>query len=259
MSTITLVLLFVAGAAGGALNSVAGGGSFIVFPALLATGLGPVVANATTTGGLWPAGLASAWAYRTDAKKAPLRLWIALALPSLVGGAVGAIVLLGTRDETFTLALPFLLLFATLVLTFGKRVFSNRPNDASVVVLGIASLVQLLVSTYGGFFGGGMGILMLATFSVAGMKDIHAMNALKTVLGVLINGAAVVLLLARGKVALVPAAAVAVGSIIGGYAGARLARRVDPEKVRVAVIVLAWALTAFFAWRVYGPSITIPR
>lgn len=252
MSPLTLALLFGAGALGGGLNAVAGGGSFIVFPALLAAGLGPVAANATTTGGLWPAGLASAWAYRREAKKAPLALWLALSLPSLIGGAIGAFVLLGTRDETFTKALPGLLLFATLVLTFGRRLFKSRDGEPTALVLAGAALVQMFVSVYGGFFGGGMGILMLATFSVTGMKDIHAMNALKTVLGVLINGVAVVLFVVRGKVDLVAAAAVAAGSVTGGYLGARLAQRVDPAKVRAVILVFAWGLTAYFAIRVYA-------
>jgi uncharacterized membrane protein YfcA len=252
MSPLTLALLFGAGALGGALNAVAGGGSFIVFPALMAAGLGPVAANATTTGGLWPAGLASAWAYRREAKKAPLSLWLALSVPSLVGGAIGAVVLLGTRDETFAKALPGLLLFATLVLTFGKRIFRSRTGEPTALVLVGAALVQTFVSVYGGFFGGGMGILMLATFSVTGMKDIHAMNALKTVLGVLINGAAVVLFVVRGKVDLTAAAAVAAGSVAGGYLGARLAQRIDPAKVRAAIIVFAWGLTLYFAFRVYA-------
>ena len=156
MSPLTLALLFGAGALGGGLNAVAGGGSFIVFPALLAAGLGPVAANATTTGGLWPAGLASAWAYRREAKKAPLALWLALSLPSLLGGAIGAFVLLGTRDETFTKALPCLLLFATLVLTFGRRLFKSRDGEPTALVLAGAALVQMFVSVYGGFFGGGV-------------------------------------------------------------------------------------------------------
>lgn len=243
--------LFAVGAAGGALNSVAGGGSFLMFPALLVAGLGPVAANATTTVALWPAGLSSAAAYRRELPE-DRRLVLVLGLSSAVGGLAGAKLLLVTSDATFAKLLPLLLLLASAVFTFGPRAAKSAgPGDGGGerLGLGLAAAVQLAIATYGGYFGGGMGILMLATFTVMGMRDMHAMNALKVVLGVLINGVAVVAFLVAGKVALEAAAPAALGSIVGGYVGAALARRVDPKKVRRGVLVFAWALTAWFAYR----------
>lgn len=242
-----LLLLFLAGAAGGALNSVAGGGSFIVFPSLLFSGIAPVAANATTTVGLWPAGVASAAAYRRELPRDRSLGWLALA--SAAGGGIGAKLLLGTSDATFATLIPWLLLAASVVFTFGPRFTARHGSARLPLAVGVG--VQLLISSYGGYFGGGMGILMLATYTLMGMVDIHAMNALKVLLGVLINGVAVVAFLVAGKVELATAAPVAVGSVAGGFFGAAVARRVDPKHVRKLVLVLAWAMTAFFFYRTY--------
>jgi uncharacterized membrane protein YfcA len=254
-----LVFLFLAGAVGGALNSVAGGGSFVVFPALLFTGLTPVIANATTAAGLLPASGASAFAYRKDVARD--RLFVVLALASLFGGGVGAFVLLSTRESTFEWALPLLLAFAAAVFTFGSSVATSlrdalkRARDAEgtrgSLVLLVVFVVQIFIATYGGYFGGGMGILMLATFAFAGMSDIHAMNGAKSVLAVVINGAAVLLFWYAGKIVVERFAIVAVGGVVGGYFGARIARSIPAKKVRVVVIAYAWAMTAYFAWRTY--------
>lgn len=251
-----LVLLFVAGALGGALNAVAGGGSFIVFPSLLFAGLGPVAANATTTVALWPASLASAHAYRADlvrqadgsSFRGPTRArLLALSIASAAGGILGGKLLLSTSDATFAFILPWLLLTAAVVFTFGPRA-AKRAGGARLPLL-VGAALQLVISVYGGYFGGGMGILMLATFTLMGMTDIHAMNGLKTLLATLINGVAVILFLAAGKVELGWAAPALAGSITGGWLGAALARRVDGKHVRRFVLVVAWAMTSFFFYR----------
>jgi uncharacterized membrane protein YfcA len=254
-----LSLLFLAGALGGALNSVAGGGSFVVFPALLFSGLTPVIANATCAAGLLPASGASAFAYRKDVARD--RLFGVLVVASLVGGAIGAVVLLSTRESTFEWVLPLLLAFAAAVFSFGGSLAMKlrgaidraRAADAShgKLLLLVVFAVQVVIATYGGYFGGGMGILMLATFAFAGMSDIHAMNGAKSVLAVVINGAAVALFAYAGKIVLARFAIVAIGGVVGGYFGARIARKIPAKKVRVAVIVYAWAMTAYFAWRTY--------
>jgi uncharacterized membrane protein YfcA len=240
---LVALLLFAAGVVGGAINAVAGGGSFIVFPSLLLVGIPPVAANATTAVALWPAGVASTVAYRKDlpTERRPL---IVLSLASALGGTLGALLLLRTSDETFTKILPLLMLGATAVFTAGPRLSQRRK--AGHLPLAAGAFVQVLIASYGGYFGGGMGILMLATFTLMGMTHLHTMNGLKTVLGVFINGAANVAFFIAHKVVLSVALPVAVGSIVGGFGAAALARKVDPKKVRRVVLVFAWGLTAWF-------------
>ncbi len=237
------VLLFAAGAAGGAINAVAGGGSFLVFPSLLLVGVPPVAANATTAVALWPAGIASSIAYRKDlpTERKPI---IVLAIASAVGGALGALLLLKTSDATFTKILPLLMLSAAVVFTAGPRLSQMRKGGHLPLAAG--ALVQLVISSYGGYFGGGMGILMLATFTLMGMTHLHTMNGLKTVLGVFINGAANVAFFIAHKVVIAVALPVAIGSVVGGFGAAAIARKVDPKTVRKLVLVFAWALTAWF-------------
>jgi hypothetical protein len=236
-------VLFAAGALGGALNAVAGGGSFIVFPTLLFTGIPPVTANATTAAALWPAGVSSTYAYRKEIPRERTIL-ITLAIASLAGGGLGAGLLLGTSDETFKTILPWLLLVASVVFSLGPRLSNTKARLR--IPLAAGAIVQLVISTYGGYFGGGMGILMLATYTLMGMTSIHAMNGMKTFLGTLINGMANVFFFLAHKVVLGAAIPAAVGSIAGGWAGAALARRVDAKYVRAFVLVIAWSMTAYF-------------
>lgn len=251
MSVLTLLGLFVAAALGGALNSVAGGGSFIAFPALLFSGVAPVVANATNTVALWPAGLASAFAYRNDLP-GPRSMIVVLSVASFIGGIAGAVLLLKTSESTFVHLLPWLLLVATVLFTAGKRLTAKLPTGtASARTLAVVALIQTVIAIYGGYFGGGMGILMLATLSLAGMTNIHAMNALKTILGAVINGVAVVAFIIAGAVAWRPGSVMVVGGIVGGYFGATLARRIAPARVRTFVGFVAWAMTIYFFVRGY--------
>jgi uncharacterized membrane protein YfcA len=253
MSPVTLALLFLAAVLGGALNSVAGGGSFIAFPALLFAGVAPVVANATNTVALWPASLASAFAYRREVPGSR-KVLVLLSVASLIGGTAGAILLLKTSESAFVRLIPWLLLVATSLFTFGKRVtsrFASTGDDASPRTLAVVAVVQTVIALYGGYFGGGMGILMLATLSLIGMTNIHEMNALKTILGAIINGAAVVLFVIARAVDWTPGVVMVAGGIVGGYAGAALARRIDPKRVRVFVLVVAWAMTVYFFVKTY--------
>lgn len=258
MDPLALASLVLAGIVGGALNSVAGGGSFIVFPTLVFAGVTPVAANATTTVGLWPASTASAYAYRRELPK-DRRLVVALSIASLVGGLAGALLLLGTSDATFARLVPWLIAGAAALFTFGPRLQKRLRAEAPAVTgplpmrrVVTAALVQIVIATYGGYFGGGMGILMLATFSLVGLSDMHAMNGLKNVLGTILNGVAIALFLLAHEVHFVPAAAVAVGGIAGGYGGASLARRIPAERVRTGVVIFAWSMAAYFAVRAYA-------
>ena len=187
------IILFLAGVLGGVLNAVAGGGSFVLFPALWRTGVPPVPANATNTVALWVGVTASGGAYR-NRLNISRRVMVPLIVTSVVGGLAGAFLLLKTPAHTFMKVLPWLMFGATLLFAFGKKLtgrFSGGlSHEATSTALFIACIVELVVSVYGGYFGGGVGIMNLAMLAALGMTDIHAMNALKSVLGSVINGVA---------------------------------------------------------------------
>ncbi len=251
MTFLHSVVLFLAALCAGALNSVAGGGSFISFPALMATGVPAINANATNTAALWPGSLASVAAYRREPRP-QRRVMVTLGVASLVGGLLGALILLRTPEAEFVRLLPFLLLTATLLFTFGSPVAARlRRRSARTVVpswvtmIGLGA-IQLAIATYGGFFGAGIGIVMLACLTLAGMENIHAMNALKTLLSVLINGVAVVAFMLAKAIFWPEALLMVLGAILGGYGGAHTAQRIDPLLVRRFVIVIGFALTAYF-------------
>ena len=248
--------LFAAAFVGGALNAVAGGGSFIGLPALIYAGVPAVSANATNTLALWPASISSAWAYRREVAAA--RSWVtSLGVVSLAGGILGGLLLVRTSDDAFLRLLPWLLLIAAATFSFGstvQRMFvrqrapgTGRPAPGTGHLATLT--IQLLIAIYGGYFGGGMGIMMLAALTIAGMKDIHEMNAVKSVLAVAINGVALAEFVALGAIAWAPGLIMMAGGIAGGYAGAATARRVNPRFVRVLVTVIAWGMTLFFFLR----------
>jgi len=248
------IFLFFAGALGGALNAVAGGGSFIAFPALLFTGVPPIPANATNTIALWTAAAASGGAYRKRLD-VPRRVMIPLLAASLAGGLVGAFLLLKTPAHTFMRVLPWLTLGATLLFAFGKKLAGGRKSviehEASTAALAGTTLFQLCVAVYGGYFGGGMGIVMLAMLAALGMTDIHAMNALKSVLGFVINGVAVVTFVVAGAVYWKHAIVMIVGGIAGGYLGAHYAQKMPQAWIRIFVVVVGAGMTMYFFWKSY--------
>jgi uncharacterized membrane protein YfcA len=241
------LFLLLAAVLGGALNAVAGGGSFIALPALLYAGVPAVAANATNTFALWPASLSSAWAYRREI--AVTRKWLAaLGAVSLVGGLIGGQLLVRTSDAGFLRLLPWLMLLAAVTFTFGDRVAARFRGPADRISP-LALLLQLAIATYGGYFGGGMGIMTLAALSIAGMVDIHEMNAVKTVLAVLINGASLLEFIANGAVVWTPGLVMVVGGVVGGYLAAASARKLDPRSIRRFIVVIAWGLTVYFFLR----------
>ena len=243
-------LLFASAVAGGAINSVAGGGSFFTFPALVFTGMPSIAANATSTMAVWPGSLASVVAYRDDVRAARRHLPGLLAV-SLLGGLVGAVVLLKTPQPVFDRLLPWLLLFATAVFGFGGKftAWLKRREQAGARIGAVSWLLQLLIAIYGGYFGGGMGLMMLAMLTLAGLTDIHEMNGIKTVLASALNAIALVAFVWAGLVQWSQASVMIVGAVLGGYGGARLAKRVDPAVVRGVVIAVGCLLTAWFFWR----------
>ncbi len=254
MNIETSVFLFVAAVLGGALNSVAGGGSFIAFPALLFTGVPPIPANATNTIGLWSGAAASGGAYRSRLD-VPRRVMVPLLAASLIGGLIGAYLLLKTPAHTFMRVLPWLTLGATLLFAFGKKLARGRKSviehEATVTALAGATLFQLCVAVYGGYFGGGMGIVMLAMLATLGMTDIHAMNALKSVMGSVINGVAVVTFIVARAVYWKEGGVMIVGAIAGGYLGAHYAMKLPQVWIRWFVVAVGSGMTVYFFWKSY--------
>lgn len=243
-----------AGALGGALNSVAGGGSFIAFPALLFTGVPPIPANATNTIALWTGAAASGGAYR-NRLDVPRRVMIPLLAASLIGGLLGAYLLLKTPAHTFMRVLPWLTFGATLLFAFGKRLAGGRgsviEHETTRAALVGAALFQFCVAVYGGYFGGGMGIVMLAMLAVLGMTDIHAMNALKSLMGFVINGVAVVTFIVARAVFWRHGLIMIVGGIIGGYLGAHYAMKLPQVWIRWFVVAVGAGMTVYFFWKSY--------
>jgi uncharacterized protein len=250
----TIIFLFVAGVLGGALNSVAGGGSFIAFPALLFTGVPPIPANATNTIALWTAAAASGGAYRKHLD-VPRRVLIPLLVVSLAGGIAGAFLLLKTPAHTFMRVLPWLTLGATLLFAFGKKIAGERKSviehETTQLALAGASFFQLCVAVYGGYFGGGMGIVMLAMLAALGMTDIHAMNALKSVMGSVINGVAVVTFILARAIYWHHGIVMILGGICGGYLGAHYAQKLPQVWIRWFVVLVGSGMTVYFFWKSY--------
>ena len=268
-------LLFLIAAIAGAVNSVAGGGTLLTFPALLWAGQLERFANATSTVALWPGQLGSLWGYRSEIGRSHKAIAL-LAVPSFLGGLVGAWLLLGTKDETFAALVPYLILVATLLFAAQRPLarWQRRrteyatgrnepprepPPDAAqpaedrfplerwLVVLAF----QFVVAVYGGYFGAGIGILMLASFGFLGFTNIHRMNGLKNINGMCINAVAAILFIVNGLVDWRLASLMAAGSILGGYAGAGTARRIGQENVRRIVILIGLFLTAAMFVRTY--------
>ena len=238
-------LLFIVAAVAGAINSVAGGGSFLTLPTLLYAGVTPVVANATSTMAMLPGSVASAVAYRRELHVVG-RWLMPLGIVSLAGGFLGGVLLVRTSDTSFMRLLPWLMLLAAVTFTFGDGVRRALSLEHLHGNMWLVAAIQFVIAIYGGYFGGGMGIMMLASFALVGMLDIHEMNALKTLLGVLINVLALGEFIVKGVVAWGPGLTMVAGAIVGGYFGAVLARRVNPVWIRGFVIAIGWAMTIYF-------------
>lgn len=245
--------------AAGAINSVAGGGTLLSFPAAMASGMPPVIANATNAVAMTPGSLAAGWAYRRFlGEKARLTAW--LLLPAAIGATLGAIILRHTKPSLFEAIVPWLILGATLVILLqqlGLTISAKTPPSSPEAVnaqrrLALIMFFQLLVGVYAGYFGGAMGIIMLAYLSLLGGMEIHQMNAIKNLLAALMNGVASIYFVACGMVDLRGALLMTTGAVAGGFIGARIARRVKPRIVRWAVIVIGLSLSAIFAVRYFS-------
>lgn len=240
------LLFFVTAAIGGAMNAVAGGGSFLLFPVLMLGGMSSIAANVMCTVALWPGSVASSYAY-WRVMKTPVSVLRLLLLFCVIGSAIGAWILLATPEVTFKALVPWLMLIATLIFTFGRYFLKDLHADGKPSTHTLrASLGMLAIAIYGGYFGAGIGILMLALLQLIGYRQMHEMNAMKTVLGSAINAVAVIIFIASGRVVWHWALILIAGGIFGGYVGTKIALRVAPEKVRVFVVLVAISMTAYF-------------
>jgi uncharacterized membrane protein YfcA len=248
MDVYALALLAGAGFLAGVMNAVAGGGSFVTFPALVAAGLPSVGANASSTVALFPGQVTTAYAYRKqlrDFDALSMRILIPL---SLAGGVCGALLLLLTPQSTFDRVIPWLLLAGTIAFAFGPRL---GPALRRFLHFGSRTLLalQFALAVYGGYFGGAVGLLMMAVWSVFGVSDVRAMSAARILLVTMMNSVAVVTFAAAGKVFWLPAATMGLASVTGGYLGAHIGRRIDPERLRMLISCFNVVITAAFFWR----------
>jgi len=247
MSWVQAALLIASGAAAGVVNAVAGGGTLITFPALVAVGLPMVAANATNTVAIWPGTLASVYAYRGHIAQ-ERAFALSLAVPSLLGGLLGSVLLLALPERSFEQVVPYLILFACLLLALQeplrRMLTSSRTGNHRAVLW----LVQLLIAVYGGYFGAGIGILMLAAMSILLPSSLQHANGLKVLMSMLINGIAAVYFTTFGAVHWPEAAVMLVAALAGGFVGAHLAQKLPPVAMRGVAIGVGLSAAARFLW-----------
>lgn len=250
MSFLEIALVACAALLAGALNSVAGGGTFFSFPALLAVGVPPVAANASNSVALWPASVSGAWAYRHELARYK-RYLIPMGIVSFIGGVGGGLLLLSTKDATFARLIPWLLLFATILFAFSNKLGvllrgakALEPKNSAGTLAG-----QAVVSVYGGFFGAGMGIMMLASLAMSGHDDVHEINAIKNLLSAVIYSVTVTTFVIAGAVSW-PHTLIMLGTAtVGGYLGASVARKIPALWLRRFIITVGLILTVFYFYK----------
>ncbi len=270
MSFPELLLIAVGALLAGAVNSVAGGGTFFSFPALLAVGVPPVVANASNSVALWPGSLSGAWAYRRELVRFKAYL-LPMGLASLLGGMAGGLLLLAAGDARFSALIPWLLAFATALFALSPYLASAlkrwrgagtaapaapaapqgagsipAPQGAHGRGSPLGWLGQGVVAIYGGFFGAGMGILMMASLAIAGHDDLHEINALKNLLSAIVYSVTVVTFITAGAISWPHTLVMLVTATIGGYTGAALARRIPALWLRRTVIAVGTLLSIYY-------------
>ena len=233
------------------MNALAGGGSFVTLPALIAAGVHPVLANTSSTVALFPGGLASAWAYRDDlgpVGKVSLR---ALLGATLAGGCAGALLLLHTSAAAFTFVLPWLLLIAFVALALGRRIGAALRARVQFDTHAVLA-VQCMLGVYGGYFGGAVGIMMMAVWGLLDQRDLKQLNAPRTLLVSAANLVAVLAFIVAGAVRWPETLVMLGGAILGGYGGARLGRRAPPQAIRAATLLVTACITLVFFWKTYA-------
>jgi uncharacterized protein len=243
---VTIALLLLAALVAGVANALAGGGTFITFPALLFAGIASVKANATACLVMVPGGMASTWVYRRTLVEQPRRLVFQLVAVSLAGSAAGSVLLLHTANTTFSSLVPWLLLVASAVFTAAPwlRRVAERSGGAKSTPLLLAG--QCCIAVYGGYFGAGMGVLMIALFLAVSSMDVQSASGVRLVCATCVNLLAVVIFALKGAIVWNPGVPMLIAGIAGGYMGARVMRRLSEKAVRTAILVYAWGLTVYF-------------
>jgi hypothetical protein len=252
MPILTALLLpAAAGFVGGTMNALAGGGTFATLPSLIAIGLTANVANATSNVALEPGAVASAWAFRDELGPIGGIGWRTLAGITFAGGLVGASLLIETSSHVFDLLIPWLLLFALVVLAFGRRAAAWL---AARVTIGPRTLVvaQAMLGTYGGYFGGGVGLITTATYGLLAGVAPRDLFAARTLMLAVANAAAAIVFIAAGLVRWAACLPMLAGAILGGWLGAGLGKRLPPALIRAWTLLVTAATTAVFFWRAYG-------
>lgn len=243
-----ITLWIVAGFLGGMLNAVAGGGTFITFPALIFTGVPPIAANATTTVAALPGYLAATWGFRKDLSLIDNSVLRRLTMWTMFGGAIGSGLLLVASNQAFAAMVPFLLLAATVVFLYGPKIRRLAAHyRAAVTPFGLGTLLPMAV--YGGFFNGGLGIIMLALFALWGMVDLHQMNGLKSWLSTALSVMSLAIFATGGQVYWTEALWMSLGTIAGGSLGAPVARRLPAPVLRGLIASVGFGMTVVFFWR----------
>ena len=242
------VLILAAAFGAGVLNTIAGGGTFLTFPALVFNGLPPVMANATTAVAVFPGYLGGALGFRNEIGRFDKKQLLRLIAVTLIGGLIGSLLLLVTSNKAFSVIVPFLLLAATLAFLFGERIRAWAASKSRAVTpFGTVGL--LLVSIYGGYFNGGLGIVLLALFALWGLTHIHEMNGLKSGLSFVLSTVSVAVFELGGLVAWEQAIGMMIASTLGGYAGAPIARALPKSVVRSLIALVGFSMSAVFFWR----------
>lgn len=254
-----IVFLFLAGFFGGVLNSIAGGGSFITFPALIFVGIPPIVANATNTFASCAGYMSGTYAFRKELSQHKGGL-LRIVIISLLGGASGAWLLLQTPEAVFRDAIPWLLIFATVLFIFGGQIntllknITKKHQHASAIGAVLLTVLLLAVSAYGGFFNAGLGIVVLSYLALAGFTNINTMNGLKLLISSTISLIAIVLFIYNDVIAWYQGVIVLSGTLVGGYAAADLSRKMPQKYVRRFVILASIATTVYFFYDIYLSS-----
>jgi uncharacterized membrane protein YfcA len=241
-----------AGLLAGTMNAIAGGGSFVTLPALITAGVPALNANASSTVALVPSALASAYAYRHDFQDFDSVRFRDLALLSVIGGAAGALLLEFTPQSVFKVLVPFLLLFGTLAFAFGRQAGAWLRERVKITPR-MMLVSQFFIGIYGGYFGGAVGIMMMAAWSLLTSASIAAMQPARNLLNAAMNATATMLFILGGLVYWRETVILFGGAIIGGYLGAHYARKIDPAVARIVISLLNAAMTVFIFWRTFGP------
>lgn len=248
---ISLIVLVVAGLLAGGLNAVAGGGTFISFPALVWLGIPPVSANATATLTALPGYFTSAWAFRGEIAKESKKNLFRILFFAVFGGCIGAGLLLNTSDTLFSGIVPYLMLFATALFAFGQQIIA-KINGQAKLGLAAASIIIIIVSIYGGYFNGGLGIMLLASFTIIGYRNIHFMNGMKNLISAILSLASAIIFILSGLIdwqaALILGSATAIGGLIGGHYSTKIK---NTRFLRIFIMVIGFTLSILFFLKTY--------